>query len=107
MSFLSADNQTEIKRLFEGLEGDVRLIYFTQRESPLFVPRLECETCKDTRVLLEEVADLSDKIKLELHDFVADSGGVCRKCARVAVPRARAARLRTAGKLIRYVARRI
>jgi alkyl hydroperoxide reductase subunit AhpF len=73
MGFLSADNQAEVKRLFEGLTGDVRLIYFTQRESPLFIPGHECETCKDTRTLLEEVAALSDKIKLEVHDFVAES----------------------------------
>jgi alkyl hydroperoxide reductase subunit AhpF len=73
MAFLSADNLTEIKRLFEGLAGDVRLIYFTQRESPLYIPGHECETCKDTRTLLEEVAALSEKITLEVHDFVAES----------------------------------
>lgn len=73
MGFLSPENQNEIKRLFEGLVGDVHLLYFTQRESPLFVPGHECETCKDTRALLEEVASLSDKIKLEVHDFVAES----------------------------------
>lgn len=72
MSFLSVEHQTEIRRLFETLTGDVQLIYFTQRESPLFVPGHECETCKDTRTLLEEVAELSDKVKLEVHDFVAD-----------------------------------
>jgi len=73
MAFLSGENQKEIKRLFEDLSGDVKLIYFTQKESPLFIPGHECETCKDTRALLEEVAGLSDKIKLEVHDFVADS----------------------------------
>lgn len=72
MAFLSGDNLTEIKRLFEGLTGDVRLIYFTQRESPLYIPGHECETCKDTRTLLEEVAALSEKITLEVHDFVAE-----------------------------------
>ena len=71
MGFLSAENQTEIERLFEDLEGDVQLIYFT-RESALFIPGQECETCKDTRILLEEVAALSDKIKLEVHDFVTE-----------------------------------
>ena len=73
MGFLSAENQNEIKRLFEDLSGDVRIIYFTQRESPLFIPGHECETCQDTRTLLEEVAGLSEKIKLEVHDFVAES----------------------------------
>src|SRR5262245_19172757 len=73
MGFLSTENQTEIKRLFEGLSGDVHLDYFTQRESPLFIPGHECETCKDTRILLEELAALFDKIKLGVHDFVAES----------------------------------
>ena len=73
MAFLSANDVTEIKHLFEQLSGDVRLIYFTERESPLFIPGQECETCKDTRLLLEEIAGLSEKIHLEVHDFVADS----------------------------------
>src|SRR5262249_22121688 len=74
MPFLSATDQTEIKRLFEQLTGDVKLIYFTQRESPIFIPgQQECASCKDTRLLLEEVAGLSDKLHLEVHDFVADS----------------------------------
>src|SRR5438093_12448498 len=74
MTFLSSNDLNEIRHLFEQLSGDVRLIYFTQQESPLFIPgREECETCKDTRLLLEEIAGLSDKIHLEVHDFVADS----------------------------------
>jgi alkyl hydroperoxide reductase subunit AhpF len=73
MAFLSADHQAQIEQLFEGLVNDVRLIYFTQRESPLFIPGHECETCKDTRALLEEITALSDKLRLEVHDFVAES----------------------------------
>ena len=73
MGFLSADNQDEIKRLFQGLDGEVHLIFFTQKESRLFIPGQECETCKDTRSLLEEVASLSEKIKLEVHEFSTDS----------------------------------
>ena len=73
MAFLSHNDQNEIKRLFEQLSGDVRLIHFTQRESPLFLPGQECETCKDTHLLLEEIVGLSDKIHLEAHDFVAEN----------------------------------
>jgi alkyl hydroperoxide reductase subunit AhpF len=73
MPFLSASDQTEIKRHFEQLDGDVKLIYFTQRESPIFIPGQECASCKDTRLLLEEVAALSDKLHLEVHDYMADS----------------------------------
>ncbi len=73
MSFLSANDRAQITHLFESLSGEVRLIYFTQRESPLFLPGHECETWKDTRILLDEVAGSSDKLHLEVHDFVSDS----------------------------------
>jgi alkyl hydroperoxide reductase subunit AhpF len=73
MGFLSPQDQQEIRNLFDRLSGDVKLVYFTQRESPIFIPGEECETCKDTRLLLEEVTELSDKLSLEVHDFVADS----------------------------------
>ena len=73
MSFLSTDTQIEVKQLFEGLTGEVRLLFFTLRESPLIIPGHGCETCKDTRLLLEEVVSLTDKIKIEVHDFEAES----------------------------------
>jgi hypothetical protein len=73
MAFLSERDQNEVTKLFEQLDADVKILYFTQRESPLYLPGQECETCRDTRLLLEEVAGLSDKINLEVHDFVADS----------------------------------
>jgi glutaredoxin-like protein len=73
MSLLSPDNRTEIKQLFEAFVGDVRLIHFTQRESPLFIPGQDCETCKDTRALLEEVVSLSEKLKLEVHELSPDN----------------------------------
>src|SRR5436853_4833858 len=70
MALLPAEDQAEIKKIFEQLGGDVRLEFFTQRESALFVPgREECATCKDTRALLEEVAALSDKLHLEIHEI--------------------------------------
>lgn len=73
MAFLTKQDQDEIKQLFNQLSGDVRLIYFTQHESPLFIPGQECATCKDTRLLLEELTALSDNLKLEVHDFVKES----------------------------------
>src|SRR6266480_1888721 len=70
MGFLSADTQNQIKQLFENLSSDVDLTYFTQKESALYIPgRENCETCKDTRQLLEEVAALSDKLKLTVHEW--------------------------------------
>ncbi len=54
------------------LTGDVNLLFFTQRESQLSVPGLECHTCQDTRQLLEEVVSLSPKLHLQTYDFLAD-----------------------------------
>lgn len=73
MAFLSPENQAEIKQVFEQLSGDVRLIFFTQRESPIIIPGQDCPTCKDTRLLLEEVVALSDKLHLEVHEVSPDS----------------------------------
>ena len=73
MPLLSSENQTEIKRIFEELSDDVRMEFFTQHESPIIVPgRDDCPTCKDARQLLEEVAALSDKLHLEVHEVNGD-----------------------------------
>lgn len=72
MAFLSADNQKELQTIFEELSGDVRLQLFTQRESPIIVPGMDCPSCKDTRQLLEEVVTLSDKLHLEVHEVDVD-----------------------------------
>ncbi len=54
----------ELKEVFDGLQKEVTLKYFTQS--------MECQFCKDTRELLEEVAELTGKIKMEIYDFVED-----------------------------------
>ena len=54
------------------LTGDVNLLFFTQRESQLKVPGLECHTCQDTRQLLDELVSLSPKLHFQTYDFVAD-----------------------------------
>jgi alkyl hydroperoxide reductase subunit AhpF len=74
VGFLSEADQTEIKQIFEDLGGDVRLEFFTQHESPIFVPGQEdCPTCKDARQLLQEVVALSDKLHLEIHEVTPGS----------------------------------
>src|ERR1700757_2790934 len=73
MAFLSPENQADIKKIFADLSGDVRLLFFTQRDSPLIIPGQDCPTCKDTRTLLEEVVALSDKLHLEIHEIPPDS----------------------------------
>jgi glutaredoxin-like protein len=60
--------------LRERLEESVTIDLFTRPESRLVVPGRECEACDDTRALLEEVAHLSDRIHLNVHDFFVDDG---------------------------------
>jgi glutaredoxin-like protein len=55
------------------LTGPVTIRLYTQRESRIILPIQECATCKDTRELLTEVAGLSDRIRLETHDFAVEA----------------------------------
>jgi glutaredoxin-like protein len=47
------------------LEDPVRIVMFTQE--------IECRFCSDTRQLIQELATLSDKITIEVYDFMADA----------------------------------
>jgi glutaredoxin-like protein len=38
----------------------------------MFTQTVECQFCKETRQIVEEVADLSDKITAEVYNFVTD-----------------------------------
>ena len=64
MGLIEDKDREQLNKLFADLKNPVKILYFTQEH--------ECETCKMTRELLEEVAGLSDKIAIEVHDFVAD-----------------------------------
>lgn len=73
MPLIPAKDQETIRAIFnERLKNDVTITYFTQHDSALIVPGNECDTCKETRELLEEVASLSDHIHLVTKDFVGD-----------------------------------
>jgi glutaredoxin-like protein len=50
--------------LFKNLANPVKLINFTQE--------LECQFCRETRQLLKEVSELSDKVSLEVYNFQLD-----------------------------------
>lgn len=71
MAIISDRDRETIRGHFESnLTGDVEIVFFTERPSPIIIPgRQECLTCEDTRQILEEVAGLSDKIKLTTHDL--------------------------------------
>ncbi len=64
MTFIQDKDRTIIQTRFENLDHPVKLINFTQDQ--------ECMYCAETHKLMEEVAGLSDKISLEVFDFVTD-----------------------------------
>jgi glutaredoxin-like protein len=71
---ISQEDQDFLREHFsKSLQADVRLTYFTQHQSTLTVPGLQCMYCKETGELLDEVAGLSDKIKVDVLDFVKDA----------------------------------
>jgi alkyl hydroperoxide reductase subunit AhpF len=71
MAIISEGDQQMIRNHFEeNLTGDVEIIMFTEPESPIIIPGKEpCETCAQTQELLEEVAALSDKLTLTVHEI--------------------------------------
>src|SRR6266849_3868306 len=64
------DRETIRAHFNDSLSGDVEIVMFTERESPIIIPgKQPCETCAQTEELLEEVASLSDKLKLTVNDI--------------------------------------
>ena len=77
MELLNKEVKEATKKKFDQeLDGKVALVFFTQEPSRIIVSDQlkgqECLFCKETRQLLEEVSSLSDKIELQVFDFVAD-----------------------------------
>ena len=71
MGLISEADRETIRNVFdESLTGDVEIVMFTERESPIIIPGHEpCEMCAQTKELLEEVTALSDKLKLTVHEI--------------------------------------
>lgn len=56
------------QKFAQELGGSVRIEFFTQRETGLYLPGQEpCQYCKPTRQILEELAGLSGKIDLRTY----------------------------------------
>ncbi|MBZ5535829.1 MAG: thioredoxin family protein [Acidobacteriia bacterium] len=64
MSLLGEKEQVIVSEQFQRLENPVRMIHFTQG--------LMCDTCPETQRLLEDLASLSDKVTLEVHNFAIE-----------------------------------
>lgn len=61
---LSDDIRGQLKPVLADLPSPVKLVVFTQE--------MECQFCRENRMLAEEIAGLSDKVKLETWNFVLD-----------------------------------
>lgn len=76
------------ERLEAELAGPVTIEFFARRKPILLLPGArdsDCILCEETRQLLEEVAALSEKLKLVIHD-VEDEPALAREFGIVEVP---------------------
>lgn len=62
--YLDDNIKAELKKQFEILTKKVKIIFFTQE--------LECQYCKETRAILSELVEVSDKLTLEVKNFIVD-----------------------------------
>jgi alkyl hydroperoxide reductase subunit AhpF len=67
---IQPDDLAKIRTFFDShLQDPVTVDLYTQPKSKLLVPgQPECEYCEETEQLLREVADVSDKITLDVHN---------------------------------------
>ncbi len=73
MALLNAEIRKDVKAALADVKSPVTFKVFTQS--------FECQYCKETRELVQEVAELSDKVSVEVYDFekdkvLADSLGI-------------------------------
>jgi glutaredoxin-like protein len=69
MAMIQPKDVDRLKKEFATrLSGPVRLVMATQET--------ECQYCRDTRQIVEELAALSDKISAEIYDFMADKAHI-------------------------------
>ena len=64
MPLMDQETQNQVRDLLAGVKSPVTLRMFSQE--------FECGYCTETRQILEEIADLSDFVTVEVSDLVAD-----------------------------------
>jgi alkyl hydroperoxide reductase subunit AhpF len=64
MGLLDDGTRQEVKKALGDLPNSVRLVTFTQE--------FECQFCRETRQLIEEVASLDTQISAEIYDLTLD-----------------------------------
>jgi alkyl hydroperoxide reductase subunit AhpF len=66
MALIAPADQEKLRVAFAEMTSPVRLLFFSQS--------LGCETCPQTRKILDELPPLSDKITIEEVNLVLDAG---------------------------------
>jgi glutaredoxin-like protein len=64
MKIIQESDKPAVEERLKEVEGPVKIINFTQE--------LECQFCKETHWLLEDLTSLSDYLSLEVHNFQLD-----------------------------------
>jgi alkyl hydroperoxide reductase subunit AhpF len=70
MPLITPADQEKLREAFNEMTSPVRLLFFTQT--------LDCETCLQTRQILDELPPLSDKITIDEKNFVLDKEDAAR-----------------------------
>ena len=65
MALITPADQERLREAFAEMERPVRLLFFTQT--------LDCETCPQTRQILDELPPLSVRVTIEEVNFVLDA----------------------------------
>lgn len=64
MRLISDEDAVEIRQRLGEMTGEVKIVHFTQE--------LNLEYGREARLLMEDLAELSDKLSLEVYDFLLD-----------------------------------
>jgi alkyl hydroperoxide reductase subunit AhpF len=64
MGLIGDEDAIEIRKRLEGMVGPVKLVHFTQE--------LNLEYGREAKQLLEDLAGLSDKLTVEVHNFLLE-----------------------------------
>ncbi len=64
MKILQESDKASIEERLKEIKNPVKIINFTQE--------IECQYCKETHWLLEDLVSLSDKLSLEVYNFQLD-----------------------------------
>ncbi len=64
MAFINDQTRKTIQKEFTALKNPVKLVLFTEE--------LDCQYCRETQQLLEEITALSDKLSLQTYNLITD-----------------------------------